>query len=176
MTEVVTRVIDNIEFKLELMPTSDLLDRNGPLVVLQNIIGPPIASWIDAEVTFSEGWITEAAMQYLTSFNQYADINGVAKKLLHNCTAVYISGDKAGSGVIKFDQTNNWKKDPFHYDNLFRGKMELLFKVLLFAVEANYPDFFGRVSMFAEMLKGFIETEKDKHLAINDNLESENDE
>jgi hypothetical protein len=176
MTETVKRIIDNMELELELMPTSALLDKNGPLAVIQNIIGPPIASWIDANITCSEGWITEAVMQYLTGFNQYADINDVAKQLLHNCTVVHVAGNKAGSGVIKFDQYQGWKKDPFHYDNLFRGKVDTLLHVLLFAIEVNYPAFFGKVSMYAEMLRGFMETEKEKHRAMNDSLESENNE
>lgn len=163
-----------MEFTLELMPTSVAVAKDSPIVIMQNIIAAPIATWIESNIHFNEGWLLEATMSYLTSFNQYADIIGVSRKLLNNATVVHVAGDKAGSGTIKFDQTSGWEKDPFHYDNLFRGKMFTLMKVLMFAVEVNYPDFFGKVSMYAEMLKGYMETEKEKIRQLDESFQKEN--
>lgn len=162
MPESLKRIIDDIEFTIELMPTSTALDKNGPYAIVQNIIAPPMATWIESQINFNEGWLLEATVSYLTGFNQYGDINNLAYKLLNNCYATHVGVNKAGSGKITFEKNVGWDKDPFHYDNFFRGRYLTLAKLIGFALEVNYPDFFGKLSIIGQLLKGFMESEKNK--------------
>ena len=140
MPEVVKTIIGDVEFSVEMMHTS---------------VAPILAAHTEYKENHTATWIAEAVAGYLVSCNQYADVNELSKKILWNTHAVYISGDKAGSGKLDFKPSTAEKPnpDPFCFDNFFSRKLDMLFQLLFFAVMENYPSFFGHISSVIQMIR-----------------------
>ena len=152
MPEVVKTVINDIEFSVELMHTSIAGDVFGRL---QGIIATVLGPHTEYKLGQTDTWIMESIAGYLTYYSQHIDILDISKKILWNTDIVYVGGGKAGTGHLSFIPSTPEKvnKDPFCFDNFFAGKLDLLFELLLFAVGANYPSFFGKISSAIEMIK-----------------------
>lgn len=152
MPEVVKTIIGDVEFSVEMMHTSAATEI---LMRLQNIVAPILAAHTEYKENHTATWIAEAVAGYLVSCNQYADVNELSKKILWNTHAVYISGDKAGSGKLDFKPSTAEKpnSDPFCFDNFFSRKLDMLFQLLFFAVMENYPSFFGHISSVIQMIR-----------------------
>lgn len=152
MPNVVKTQIDNIEFSVELMHTSiagEVLSR------LQAIIASVLGPHTEYKLGQSDTWIMEAIAGYLVSWNQYMDIQDISKKILWNTSIAHVAGDKAGTGKLSFIASTPEKINPDEYcfDNFFAGRLDLLFELLVFAVGANFPTFFGKISSAIEMIK-----------------------
>ena len=174
MPEVVKTIIGDVEFSVEMMHTSAATEI---LIRLQNIVAPIIAAHTEYKENHTATWIAEAVAGYLISCNQYADVNALSQKILWNTHAVYIGGDKAGSGKLSFvpstpEKPNN---DPYCFDNFFSRKLDMLFQLLFFAVMENYPSFFGHLSSVIQMIR-MASKEESELKTVMQELDGENNE
>lgn len=144
--EVKKKEIENIEFIIELLPFSEgwqVFD------ALKNILLPIAASFTEYQNGMTDTWVSEAAANYLVSYNQIDKLS-LAKKLLQNCTVIYCGGaGKTGSFKLNFNTPGNEES----FDNFFAGKMQLFIKVMAFAIEANFPDFFSEAASLVQEFK-----------------------
>ena len=154
MPEFKSRVIDDVEYTIELMTFS-----NGiPLLTqLQNILVPIFASRAEYDLGHTDTWISEAVASYLVAFGG-VDLVVVSRKLLYNTEISFDVGGGSGGGRLVFESKD--RNDKFLMDNYFAGKYKTLFKVLAFAVEANYPDFFSEAFSQLKVLKQAFQEEK----------------
>lgn len=157
MPEFKSRIIDNVEYTIELMPLSSGL----PLLEkLQSILLPIFASRAEYELGHTDTWISEAVASYLVGFSGI-DLIEVSRKLLYNTELSFdVAGsDRSGGGVLDF---TNKKGNEFAFDNFFSAKYKTLFKVIAFAVEENYPDFFSEAFSHLRTLQQSFAVEKAK--------------
>lgn len=154
MPEFKSREIDGVNYTIELMPISiglPLLEK------LQSVILPVFASRVEYEMGHSDTWISEAIASYLMGYRGL-DVYSSAKDLLHNTEISYdVKGsNKCGSGVLVFNNS----KSEFSFDTYFSAKYKTLFKVLAFAIEENYPDFFSEAFSYLKTIQEAVSIEK----------------
>ena len=134
--EYKSRTIDGVNFRIRLLNTDEGLD---VLEKLNSIIVPVFASYKEMQEGITDNFYSEVAA-YIVARTKDIDIKNTIRTLLQE---TYV-----GSMKMSFDG-----KGSVDYSSYFSGKYALLFKVVGFALEINYPDFFSLASSALQDLK-----------------------
>lgn len=146
MREPKTKKIDGIQFSVTPFPAIEAFKLKSYLIkkfapAFSQILGmlnsiPEDGNFLD--IKFDSDIITKAVKELIIQLdeNEFADL---LRRLLHNvCAKTNVDGK---------DLELYFTKDTFEtsLDIIFSGKLFTVYPVLLFVLEANYPDFLGKV-------------------------------
>jgi len=128
-----TKVIDGKTFEIQPMTTSEQLKVGA---VGTKVIIPLLGSIQDIQKALAESGSEELDLTLAAS--AFSDIVTAMEpdELAHFCKAL-LNGVKVDSMVIDYEQ-------------YFRGKHRILFEVLFFAMQENYPDVFTAMGLGTE--------------------------
>lgn len=134
--EYKSRNIDGVEFRVRLLPVDEGID---VLEKISSLFLPIFAAHKEMQEGITENFYSEVAA-HLIARTRDIDVKNSIRSLLQE---TYV-----GSMKLSFDG-----KGSVDYNSYFSGKYALLFKVVGFALEINYPDFFSLASSAIQDLK-----------------------
>jgi hypothetical protein len=168
MREAKTKEIDGIQFSVTPFPAIEafklkayLLKKFAPAFsqILEMVNGIPKGGTV-FDITFNGDVITKAVKELITQLDE-EEFTALLRRLLQNvCAKTSVDGK-----ALELYFT----KDTFEasLDIVFSGSLFTVYPVLLFVLEANFPDFFGKMGGIGGKIQKMLSSEPQKPASKN---------